>query len=114
MRNKSRQKRRVFLRRTIATNHAERRHKSPSRLAEETLKLKNAPAMTYRRAVYFSIPERSIVVVVDLTIAGAVRPIPIGRTVVFWSSFQLLLDDANPVTAEVGVVLKIRPRHRVI
>ena len=53
------------------------------------------------------VPHRSLVVVVDASIPGAIRPIPISVPVVLRRTLELILGHANAVSAEPGVVFQI-------
>lgn len=53
-----------------------------------------------------SVPKGRFVVVVNGTIPRSVRPIPVSIAVILRSALQLILGYADPVAAEIGVVLQ--------
>jgi hypothetical protein len=65
-------------------------------------------------ADYTSVPERSVIVVVDLAVAGAIVPVPLAIAAVLGRTLQPISSEAGAVAAETCVVFQRRPRQRIV
>ena len=54
------------------------------------------------------------VVIVDAARTGLIFPIPVVISSVFWRTLQLLLGNAGPVAAKVGIILERLPREGIM
>src|SRR6476659_7808382 len=61
-----------------------------------------------------SVPERRVVVIIDLSVAGSVIPVPVSISTVLGSTLELIDRDAGAVPAEPGVIFQRRPGHGVV
>src|SRR4029077_5380986 len=71
---------------------------------------RHSPSLLIRSGV----PQRGTIVIVELLVPAAVRPIPLGVAVIFGSALELVFSDADTITANAGVVLQACPGQRVV
>ena len=61
-----------------------------------------------------SVPQPRPIIVVDVFVPVAIRPIPLGVAVIFRRALKLILGNTNSIAAKIGVVLQACPGHRVV
>src|ERR1700722_5174926 len=61
-----------------------------------------------------SVPQLRPIIVVDVFVPVAIRPVPLGVAIIFRRALKLILGNTNSIAAKIGVVLQACPGHRVV